>query len=178
MQRFLKVSLAGLVVAGALAVAPAAWAGCGDVALRQSASYVTDSDNRYFQLANDDGSIVGMWSVQFLIGGNQIDFGYVQWHADGTEFMNSGGRAPATQNYCMGVWKRTAPSTYHLNHYAISYSTAGVIDAKVIIKEDVTLDPRGDTYSGPFTIDVYDPSGNSLLNHVAGRVVGQRLSAN
>jgi hypothetical protein len=63
-------------------------------------------------------TIVGMWNIQFVSQGNtahnppipdgaQIDFGYSQWHSDGTEFMNSGGHAPATQNFCLGVWVRT-----------------------------------------------------------------------
>ena len=52
-------------------------------------------------------SIVGMWSFNMTPTAGPGDFGYQQWHSDGTELMNSGGRAPATQNFCMGVWRQT-----------------------------------------------------------------------
>ncbi len=69
-----------------------------------------------------DATIVGMWKVQFISMGNtdrnppipdgaSIDFGYVQWHSDGTEMMNSGTHAPSTQNFCMGVWRRNGFAT-------------------------------------------------------------------
>ncbi|MBW8882450.1 MAG: hypothetical protein JF615_13830, partial [Asticcacaulis sp.] len=74
--------------------------------------------------------------------------------------------------------QQTGPFSYHLNHFALSYNSAGVLDAKVNIKEDVTLDPKGASYSGPFTIDVYDPTTGASLGHVGGRVTGQRVPAN
>ena len=122
-------------------------------------------------------SVVGMWSVQFLVGGAQFDFGFQQWHSDGTEILNSGSRAPSTENFCLGVWSQVAPFHYRLNHIALSYDTAGNMNARVNIKEDVTLDPRGNEFSGPFTLDVYGPNGGgSILQHVAGRVVGKRVT--
>ena len=67
---------------------------------------------------------------------------------------------------------------YHLNHYALSYDTSGTLNAKVVIKEDVTVNLAGTSYTGPFTLDVYDPNSNALLQHVAGQVTGQRVAAN
>ena len=62
----------------------------------------------------------------------------------------------------MGVWTQMG-SRYHLNHYALSYDSSGTLNARVNIKEDVTLSPNGMTFTGPFTIDVYDPNSNALL---------------
>lgn len=174
-----SVTILGAI--GSLVAAAPAYAGCGDNALLKSASWQGDASG-LLKLANydfDDDSIVGMWSVQFLAGGATIDFGYQQWHSDGTEIMNSGGRAPATGNFCLGVWKQTGRSTYKLNHFALSYDPAtGKINAKVNIKEDVIVDQRGDNFSGPFTFDVYDPNSGALLQHIAGRVVGKRVTVN
>ena len=50
---------------------------------------------------NDQDPVVGMWKVQFLVNGGVLDFGYSQWHGDGTEILNSGARAPATENFCL-----------------------------------------------------------------------------
>jgi hypothetical protein len=93
--------------------------------------------------------------------------------------MNSGGRSPATQNFCLGVWTQTGPFSYHLNHFALSYNPAtGAQDANVNIREDVTLDAKGTQFDGPFSIDFYDPKTNALTQHAAGRIVGRRVSAN
>jgi len=190
MHTSVKASLASLMVLGTVAAAPAAWANCGDILGKQLGHQ--NSSSRLFEHASYDeqlsgnlrlridygaASIVGMWAVKFIAGGNTVDFGYAQWHSDGTELMNSGGRAPATQNFCMGVWQQSGPSRYHLNHFALSYDSSGALNAKVNIKEDVIVDPKGATYSGPFTIDIYDPVSGTLLQHLAGQVTGQRVAA-
>ncbi len=133
-------------------------------------------------------SVVGMWNIQFISQGNtahtppipdgaQIDFGYSQWHSDGTELMNSGGHAPATGNFCMGTWVRSGFFTYVLNHFALSYDASnGNLTGKVDIREQVTLDPSGNEFTGTFTIDVYDPSTGAQLDHLAGNVSATRVT--
>jgi hypothetical protein len=164
----------------AFTCATAAFAGCGDNSWKHPASFQSEATaGSLFRQADLPAagihSIVGMWSFKQTAGGNLVDFGFQQWHSDGTEFMNSGGRAPATQNYCLGVWRQTSPGHYHLNHMAISYDNSGVHNANVTITEDVVLALTGMTYSGTFSIDVRDPSSNALLQHVAGQVTAQRI---
>jgi hypothetical protein len=137
--------------------------------------------------SGNSASIVGMWNIQFISMGNTthnppipdgapLDFGYVQWHSDGTELMNSGGRAPATENFCMGVWQQTGRYTYVLNHFALSYdATTGLLNGKTIIAETVTLSPGGTKYSGTFTITVYDTNGNEV-DHLTGQVAANRIT--
>jgi len=67
---------------------------------------------------SDNVSIVGFWHVKFVSDGistgipggvpkgAEVDAGYSQWHSDGTEIMNSGGRAPNTGDFCLGVWAK------------------------------------------------------------------------
>src|SRR3569833_3691939 len=93
--------------------------------------------------------------------------------------MNSGGRAPATENFCLGVWEQTGPFSYKLNHFALSYDAGtGALNARVNIREEVVVDQKGSAFSGPFTIDVLDPNSGALLQHVAGRIVGRRVTVN
>lgn len=174
-----RVSAAALFGLGALSIASGAMA-CGDVVTAHPASWQTEGTASLFHTAADlpaagNKSIVGMWSFKQTAGGALVDFGFQQWHSDGTEFMNSGGRAPATQNYCLGVWSQSSPGHYHLNHLAISYDNSGNHNANVTITEDVALAPGGMTYSGTFSIDVRDPSSNALLQHVAGQVTAERI---
>jgi len=176
----IRASAAVLLGFGALTYASGASA-CSNNSMWQHASWDGQGAARLQNASYDNPGnheIVGMWSYTFVANGQTIDFGYSQWHSDGTELMNSGGRAPATQNFCMGVWKEIAPGRYHLNHFALSYDNSGVLNAKVNIKEDVSLDRNGTTYSGSFTLDAYDPHTNALMQHVAGRVNAQRVPAN
>ena len=130
----------------------------------------------------DNDPIVGMWNVQFTSGGTTIDFGYSQWHSDGTEIMNSGGHTPATQNFCLGVWARTGHNSYQVNHFALSYIPSpdppyGTLAATVNIREYVTLDRSGDTFTGTFTIDV-TPASGPAPPQLAGTITGQRITVN
>lgn len=131
-------------------------------------------------------SIVGMWKVTELSMGNtthnppipdgtKIDFGYSQWHSDGTEFYNSGGFAPATQNYCLGVWGTTGTNTYQVNHFALTYDMTGVYTGVINILETLTVSPGGTRYSGTFTINAYDTNGNQV-NHLTGQVNAVRVT--
>ena len=138
--------------------------------------------------AFNTATVVGMWNIQFISKGNtnhspsipdgvQLDFGYTQWHSDGTELMNSGGHAAATGNFCMGTWVRTGYFTYLLNHFALSYDpTTGNLAAKIHILEQVTLDPSGNQFTGTVTIDAYDPKSALQVDHVTGTVSATRVT--
>lgn len=134
-------------------------------------------------------SIVGMWHVKFIAMGNEgipdkteVDAGFAQWHADGTEIMNSGGRAPSTSSFCLGVWEQTGIRTYSLNHIAISWDPTssnsdpnGVILGPASIRENVTISPNGALFSGTFTINQYDETLKKLAE-VKGNITGTRVT--
>ena len=137
------------------------------------------SDDRF-----DGDQIVGFWKVLFVAEGNPsggppdgvtIDFGFQQWHSDGTEILNSGLRAPATGNFCLGVWKKVGHRRYRLNHFAISSDLSGNLIGPANIREEVVLDRDGDSYSGRFSIEQFDQHGNRL-GGVRGRVTGTRIT--
>ena len=165
----------GFTVIGAL-VPGTAKADCGvaPAALRPA----SDSES--------SAAIVGMWKVTFIAEGNVgpgmppdgtvIDSAFSQWHADGTEIMNSS-RNPATQSFCLGVWEGGGSGPYKLNHFAISWDPPVDTDHPLgiaNIRERVMLHRDGRLFSGTFTIDQYDRAGN-LLVHLTGRVEGMRI---
>ncbi|HVS24363.1 MAG TPA: hypothetical protein VMU03_11610 [Gammaproteobacteria bacterium] len=148
--------------------------------------FIQASDKATFLHTNfdswvDDAPIVGLWKVQFIVddgspNGLVIDDGYATWHSDGTELMNSS-RPPMTGNFCMGVWKRTGPSTFSLNHFALSWDPTGTqFIGPANIRETVTVDRRANNYTGSFTITQYAPDGKSQLGGVSGKVVGKRIN--
>jgi hypothetical protein len=177
-----------------------AFAGCGDLSILQGPFQFAEPGALMLPAGTSPGvvplarsargaypSIVGLWKVQLISKGNTnhspsipdgalLDFGYSQWHSDGTEILNSGGHAPATGNFCLGVWGRTGYLTYELNHFPISYdATTGQIASFINLREQDTLSPSGDSYTGTFTLDVYDPNGNQV-DHLVGTVLAARLT--
>ena len=78
----------------------------------------------------------------------------------------------------MGVWKQVGRSTFRLNHVALSWDTSGLnFVGPASIKEQVTVDRTGNGYTGTFTIDQFDASGN-VLAHITGEVTGRRITVN
>lgn len=151
---------------------------------------VGDRDLRDF---GDEG-IVGTWRFTFVSDGAAyphsipygavVDFGTVQWHGDGTEFMISAGRPPSSGDVCMGSWEQTGRSTYKLKHIALAWvspdsvppSTPSAYLGPAIIREVVTLNRARNAYEGTFTLDQYAKDEVTLLQHISGKVVGTRFS--
>ncbi|HEX5227001.1 MAG TPA: hypothetical protein VFW44_04795 [Bryobacteraceae bacterium] len=146
-----------------------------------------DSIADRFGGGGSSASIVGLWKTQLISKGNGshnppipdgalIDFGYTQWHSDGTEILNSAGHPSNTGSFCLGVWGQTGFLTYELNHFPISFDpTTGAITGFINIREQDTLSPSGNVYTGTFTLDVYDPKGNHV-DHLVGTVLATRLT--
>lgn len=182
-----------------LLFAPQATAGCGDLTTLQGPFvFAQDMPNlsllsRTAEAEKNEArgpagaSIVGMWNFQFVSQGNTahnpsipdgalIDFGYNQIHSDGTEIINSGGHAPATENFCLGVWGQTGFLTYEVNHFPLSYNaTTGALANLVNIHEQLTLSPSGDSFTGTFTLNVYDTKGNQV-DRLVGNVTATRVT--
>ncbi len=170
---------------------PIANAGCGDIGqpLPSHSSWHSQlGQARVVQAAlvtisDHETGIVGFWHVKFMTkdspgfkDGTEVDAGYSQWHSDGTEITNSGGRSPITSSFCLGVWKQVGEFQYKLNHFGASWDPTG---SQLIgpgrIQEEVTLNPDGNQFTGTFTIDQYDESGNSLA-HLQGVIKGTRVN--
>jgi hypothetical protein len=139
-------------------------------------------------------AITGLWKFTFTSDGKHpgppqgapVDAGFVTWHDDGTEIMNSG-RAPVSGSFCMGVWKQVGSRTYLLNHWALSWipgyipggATSGGTSSwdqvggpnsaftpagPTNIQETVTLSRDGNEYTGTFTLTNYVYDGVSVTD--------------
>jgi len=134
----------------------------------------------------DNNSVVGMWRFTFTSQGNTgaplfipdgavLDHGFAQWHSDGTEITNSN-RRPSTGSFCLGVWKRVGPSHYLLNHFALGFDD-GVTQSYSNIREDLTISDDGNSFSGTFSIAIYDLNGNAGPL-IRGLLTGTRVKIN
>lgn len=175
---FVKLA-ACMVLVGGLSVS--ALASCGDSLSAMAAGAASiRTQSRSLQPAsksfgNDSGntSIVGLWDIQFTVGGQTIQEAYQLWNAGGTEVHNPN-VDPRTGNVCLGVWKQ-ASGTYTLAHRVWNYDANGNFLGTIHLSETLTLGHRGKTHGGSFTLDFYDPTGH-FLNEVTGSVTGKRIS--
>jgi hypothetical protein len=127
----------------------------------------------------DEAGIVGMWRFQLVspVAG-VVDYGYAQWHSDGTEIQNSGLHAPDTSNFCLGVWQQVGPNRFQLNHFPLAWTgTSGgggtnLPAAAIQITETVKLIDY-DHMSGTFTLTAYAWDGSDGLN--VGAMLGSPL---
>jgi hypothetical protein len=190
-------TLAASVFVFALTWMPSAHAGCAPAAKpAQPTSWHPQTGAAAFVPAEYGGpSIVGMWHVTFtskgsgsaLPSGTPVDDALVVWHADNTEIMNSK-RPPQDGNFCLGIWQQTGRCSYKLNHFAwfnnnydptnpASLSEIGSPAGPVQYVELVTLSPDGNNYTGTFTLDAYDTSGN-VATHITGVLSATRITMN
>ncbi len=169
----------GVLKRGAPRLQPQSWNGKSGPGLFK---LVADGDTEASPAADPD-PIVGFWRVDLISEGNAgipdgtvLDAGFTQWHSDNTEILNSS-RAPAIQSFCLGVWEKTAPSKYKLNHFPLSWNPDETLLGPANIREQVTLSPDHNSYAGTFTLDQYNTGGN-LLVHLAGKVKAKRITVN
>jgi hypothetical protein len=190
--RLNRMTIAASIIVIALMVTATAGAQCGSLGkhssgglLRPQSWLQNPAETGSLVLASEDESdepIVGFWKVKFIAKGNAgipdgtvIDNAFAEWHSDGTEIMNSS-RPPDTSSFCLGVWKKVASSKYKLNHFAISWDENNHVSpiGPANIRETVHISADGETFTGSFTIDQYDQSGNHLA-HVQGQLAGKRI---
>jgi hypothetical protein len=119
-------------------------------------------------------SIVGLWHIRFLVGDQQIQEAFQIWNVGGTEVHNPN-VDPRQGNICLGAWKEAAPRTFQLAHRVWFYDVSGNFQGTGNLSETLVLGDKGNTHSGTFTLDIYDPAGN-LVAEVPGTVVGERIS--
>ena len=177
---FVKFAACMILVVG---LSASALASCGDslsalaagAASVQSQSRPMQKNSEAARETGSKESIVGLWQVQFIVGGQTIQDGYQIWNAGGTEVHNAN-VDPRGGFVCLGAWKRGPHGTFKLAHRALQYDTNGNFLGTVHLSETVTVGDGGSTHNGSFTIDFYDPSGNFVFE-VTGDVKGERISA-
>jgi hypothetical protein len=130
---------------------------------------------------SDDANpaIVGLWIANYYSGRHLYDQGLDQWHADGTEILIDNllpQPASGTGSACLGVYRKIGPRTYSLKHAFWIFDSTGNLVGHGLYLEKITVDPGGDTYSGSFTFETYDLSGNQTFT-ATGTVMAQRITA-
>lgn len=223
-----KATTAAAAIAGLMCLTGQAMAGCGTselgVAGMKPMLYRYDGAGgllqNNFEPPFNTAAVTGLWKFTFTARGNvgtgapanalpftdgtPVDAGFVTWHDDGTELMNSG-RAPSSGSFCMGVWKQLDRATYKLNHWALSWipdyhpgatgswaQVPGGLDelfkafGPTNIQETITLTNGGNGYKGTFRLTqyvndgtkspIYDVSAAPVAFVIVGTVSATRVT--
>lgn len=120
-----------------------------------------------------NNSIVGLWHVQFFVGGQAIQEAFQIWNLGGTEVHNIN-QDPRLGTVCLGTWIESPHGTYKLAHRVWNYDSSGNFLGTIHLTEVVHLIKNGKEHTGPITFDFYDPSG-SFQTEVTGSVIAQRI---
>ena len=121
--------------------------------------------------ANGGGPIVGQWQVlmtAFPGTANEFvfDFGFQQFHNDGTELLISGGVPPTIGNVCIGAWERDAAGVIRVRHMTWNWAgneVPGDLPTGYFWLE-VTLrtNSQGTAYAGTWSAASYDLGAGPL----------------
>ena len=176
---FVKFSVCLVLLVG---LSICASASCGDflsamaagAASVQTQSSLIGQNSESSKDNDEHASIVGLWHVQFIVGGQTIQEAYQIWNAGGTEVHNPN-VDPRGGTVCLGAWKKIGRRTYKLAHRVWSYDINGNFLGTLHLSETLRLGNHGNTHSGSFTLDIYDPSG-TFQGEVTGSVTGERIS--
>jgi hypothetical protein len=122
-------------------------------------------------------SAVGLWSVNVTISGQVIYQAFESFTLDGLEFLNDNG--PTLEgNVCFGVWTAPSHNSVKVYHPSWNYDMNGNLSGTVIIKEQITFDPSGNSFRGTVVVDTYDLNGKSAGPELQAQLSGKRITAN
>lgn len=175
------LKIAGCVVL-VLSLAGTALASCGDsmnamaarAALIRNQSSPNQSSSSSASTSANNPSIVGFWHIRFVVGDQTIQEAYQIWNFGGTEVHNPN-VDPRGGSVCLGGWAQGPQRNFKLTHRVWSYDGSGNFMGTIHLTESVTLSDNGNSQTGSFTLNIYDPDGN-LVNTVPGTVVGERIT--
>src|SRR5688572_18192398 len=117
------------------------------------------------------GPIVGQWQVLMTAfpGTNDefiFDFGFQQFHNDGTELMISGGVPPTIGNVCIGAWERLAGGEIHLRHMTWNWAGDEVLGdlptGYFLLEVTLRTNSQGTAYAGTWRAASFDLGSGPL----------------
>jgi len=121
-------------------------------------------------------TIVGMWHSVYIYSSQIVDQSFETYRDDGSEMEVDLG-PPVIGNVCNGTWEQTGTLTFKLTHPAWNFDENGNLIGTAIIRDVVTLDRGGNSFSGTEAVDLFDVNGR-FQSHSEGLVKSTRISPN
>ena len=110
--------------------------------------------------------VVVFFAVDFFGYEFIFDFGFQQFHADGTELMISGGVPPTIGNVCIGAWEREANGVVRLRHMTWNWAGNEVLGdlppGYFLLDVALRTDSQGTAYAGTWRAARFDLGAGPL----------------
>jgi hypothetical protein len=117
----------------------------------------------------------GLWLSTVTVSGVTAFQAFEAFTSDGIEILNDNG--PTLEgNVCLGMWTSPAKNVINVTHPSWNYDESGNLIGSVVIREQITLLPGGNTYQGSVSVEAFDMSGNSLGIVFQGDLSGKRIT--
>lgn len=116
-----------------------------------------------------DERIVGTWDVQVTIRNCQTGaairtFPSTTSYLSGGVYLESTSGIPqALKTPGQGVWSRSSGRTYRLSFKSFNFDAGNNFTGWQIVRQQVTLNHRGDESESAGTVEVYAPNGNLVF---------------
>jgi hypothetical protein len=176
-SRALRGAAFALAAIAMVLATTAANAGCGDP---RGAKSMVFPQMPFLAQHNSGGpvnnSIVGLWHVTFVSGGQVYYEAFKTWHSDGTEWENAN-LTPIQGNICVGAWETTKQGVVQLYHVGWLFDAYGNLNGTYVSTETNVVARDGKTYQGTFDDKFYDLNGN-LVGDVSGTQTATRITPN
>jgi hypothetical protein len=115
------------------------------------------------RVGTQGGRIQGTWETQITLNdcaGHVIRSfqGMLTFHQGGT--MMDGTTTPsALRTPAEGVWRHATDNSYAFRMKSFTFNAQNVFTGWSIIAGELTVDSTADVFTGPATVEVYDPNG-------------------
>jgi hypothetical protein len=117
--------------------------------------------------------IGGSWIITATVTDQGDEFSFVNF----STFMPGGGLVTTAPDSPLGhgAWELSADGTYALTMIFPDFDDdEGALEGQAMVRATVTLDPDGNTFTGPFLTEISDDAGDVLFSY-GGTAQGQRI---
>jgi hypothetical protein len=117
--------------------------------------------------------IGGSWIITATVTDQGDEFSFVNF----STFMPGGGLVTTAPDSPLGhgAWELSADGAYALTMIFPDFDDdEGALEGQVTVRATVTLDPGGNTFTGPFLTEISDDAGDVLFSY-GGTAQGQRI---
>jgi hypothetical protein len=126
----------------------------------------------------EGGRIQGTWETQITLtdcAGHVIrSFQGMLTLQQGGTLMDGTTTPPALGTPGEGVWRHATDNTYAFRIKRFTFNAENVFTGWSIIAGELTVDETGDAFTGPATVQIYDPNG-VLVASLCADAVGTRF---
>jgi len=125
-------------------------------------------------LAADGHGLVGTWKVTVMPDGIPAFTAYNVFTVDGNSIEFDYSNPPAAQTIAVGPWTSLGVNSFAFTEVNQLFDNTGAYAGELKVRGNIELTADGNSYSGKFKFDVFDPTGAVVFSG-GGTASGKRV---